>query len=110
MNIVIFHCVNPLSLASAPVVEKRFSTTKGSIANTALTNATLLFGMGDVVMSKNEVSYLVTMLLFRKMMDESMLSQDDYEAINARMKQKYDSKIGNLFTSVQVVDGSVTPH
>lgn len=66
--------------------------------------------MGDVVMSKNEVSYLVTMLLFRKMMDESMLSQDDYEAINARMKQKYDPKIGNLFTSDQVVDGSVTLH
>ena len=95
MNIVIFHCVNPLSPASAPVVEKRFSTTKESAANTAHTNATLLFGMGDVVMSKNEVSYLVTMLLFRKMMDESMLSQDDYEAINARMKQKYDPKIGN---------------
>ena len=61
-------------------------------------------------MSKNEVSYLVTMLLFRKMMDESMLSQDDYEAINARMKQKYDPKIGSLFTLVQVVDGSVTMH
>ena len=110
MNIVIFHCVNPLSLSSAPVVEKRFSTTKGSIANTALTNATLLFGMGGVVMSKNEVSCLVTILLFRKMMDESMLSQDDYEAINARMKRKYDPKIGSLFTSVQVVDGSVTMH
>ena len=61
-------------------------------------------------MSKNEVSYLVTMLLFRKMMNELLLSQDDYEAINARMKQKYDPKIGCLFTSVQVDDGSVTPH
>lgn len=102
MNIVIFHCVNPLSPASAPVVEKRFSTTKGNTANTAHTNATLLFGMEDVVMSKNEVSYLVTMLLFRKMMDDSLLSQDDYKAINVQMKQKYDPKIGDLFTSFQL--------
>jgi hypothetical protein len=110
VNIVIFRCVNPLSPAPAPVVKKRFSTTKGNTANTAHTNATLLFGMGDVVMSKNEVSYLVTMLLLREMMDEELLRQDDYEAINARMKQKYDPKIGSSFTSVQVVDGSVTMH
>ncbi|OPZ15968.1 MAG: hypothetical protein BWZ04_03238 [Firmicutes bacterium ADurb.BinA205] len=110
MSIVIFRCVNLLSPAPAPVVEKRFSTTKGNTANTAHTNATLLFGMGDAAMSKNEVSYLVTMLLLRKMMDESLLSQDDYKAINDRMKQKYNPKIGNLFTSVQVGDDSVTAH
>ena len=45
-------------------------------------------------MSKNEVSYLVTMLLFRKMMDASILSQEEYDTINTQMKQKYDPKIG----------------
>lgn len=61
-------------------------------------------------MSKNEVSYLVTMLLFRKMMDASILSQEEYDTINTQMKQKYDPKIGTLFTSVHVGDGSVTLH
>lgn len=52
------------------------------------------------LMSKAEVSYLVTMLLFRKMMNEALLSQEEYEAINAQMKQKYDPKIGSLFTEI----------
>ena len=110
MNIGIFRFVNLLSHAPVLVVEKRFLTTRGIIANTAHINAIFPFGMGAVVMSNNEVSYLVTMLLFRKMMNESILSQEDYESINEQMKQKYDPKIGSLFTSVQVGDGSVTPH
>ncbi len=63
-----------------------------------------------VSMSKNEVSYLVTMLLFRKMVNESLMSQEEYDTINVQMKQKYDPKIGTLCTSVQVGDNSVTLH
>ena len=33
-------------------------------------------------------------------MNEALLSQEEYEAINAQMKQKYDPKIGSLFTEV----------
>ena len=51
-------------------------------------------------MSKNEVSYLVTMLLFRKMVNESLLSQEEYDTINTQMKQKYDPKIGTLFAEI----------
>lgn len=51
-------------------------------------------------MNKAEVSYLVTMLLFQKMMNEALLSQEEYEAINVQMKKKYDPKIGSLFTEI----------
>ena len=52
-------------------------------------------------MSKNEINYLVTMLLFQKMMNESLLSREDYDAFDMQMKQKYDPKIGGLFTEIR---------
>lgn len=113
MSIGALHFVHPLFLALAPAAAMKSLTTKDIAANTAHTNATFAFGMGSVVMasmSKNEVSYLVTMLLFRKMMNEALLSQEEYDVINTQMKQKYDPKIGTLFTSVQVGDDSVTLH
>lgn len=61
-------------------------------------------------MNKAEVSYLVTMILFRKMMNEALLSQEEYEAINVQMKQKYDPKIGSLFTEIRGNNSSVTLH
>lgn len=67
-------------------------------------------GVEMTLMSKDEVSYLVTMLLFRKMMNEALLSQEEYEAINAQMKQKYDPKIGGLFTEIRGNNSSVTLH
>ena len=109
MNIGTFRFVHLLFHALVPAVEKRSLITRGITANTAHTNATLQFGMGGVedvggvemtLMSKAEVSYLVTMLLFRKMMNEALLSKEEYEAINAQMKQKYDPKIGSLFTEI----------
>ena len=89
--------------ALVPAAVKKSLITKGTTANTAHTNATLPFGMGGVgmvSMSKNEVSYLVTMLLFRKMVDASILSQEEYDTINTQMKQKYDPKIGTLFAEI----------
>ena len=109
MSIGTLHFVHPLFLALAPAVEKRSLTTKDITANTAHTNATLKSGMGGIesvggvemmLMSKVEVSYLVTMLLFRKMMNDALLSQEEYEAFNAQMKQKNDPKIGILFTEI----------
>lgn len=61
-------------------------------------------------MHKNEVSYLVTMFLFRKMMNESLLSQKEYETINTHMKQKYDPKIGSLYAEIWSSNSSVTQH
>lgn len=52
-------------------------------------------------MSKNEIIYLVIMLLFQKMMNESLLSREDYDALDVQMKQKYDPKIGSLFTEIR---------
>ena len=103
MNIGTLHFVNLLFHALVPAVAKKSLTTKDFTANTAHANATLLFSMGGVVMasmSKNEVSYLVTMLLFRKMLNESLLSQEEYDTINTQMKQKYDPRIGGLFTEI----------
>lgn len=49
-------------------------------------------------MNQNEITYLITMKLFRKMMKSGLISEEEYAVIDTKMREKYRPKIGTLFT------------
>ncbi len=57
-------------------------------------------------MNQNELTYLVTMKLFQKMLECGLLTAEEYSVIDTKMKAKYQPKIGVLFTEIpqKVVD------
>ncbi len=48
-------------------------------------------------MKQNEITYLVTMKLFRKMLESGLLTAEKYAVIDTKMRLKYAPKIGTLF-------------
>lgn len=49
-------------------------------------------------MNQNEITYLITMKLFRKMLESGLISKEEYAVIDTKMREKYRPKIGTLFT------------
>lgn len=49
-------------------------------------------------MNQNEITYLITMKLFRKMLKSGLISEKEYAVIDTKMREKYRPKIGTLFT------------
>ena len=48
-------------------------------------------------MPQNEITYLLTMKLFKKMFENELISAEEYDEINTKMQAKYRPKIGDLF-------------
>lgn len=55
-------------------------------------------------MSQNELTYLVTMKLFLKMLKCGLLTKEEYCVIDTKMRAKYQPKIGVLFTEISLTD------
>ena len=49
-------------------------------------------------MKQNETSYLVTMSIFAQMLKKGLITAQDYDVIDTKMREKYAPKIGTLFT------------
>ena len=48
-------------------------------------------------MQSNEITYLVTMKLFQKMIKNALITEKEYAEIDTKMREKYSPKIGVLF-------------
>ena len=51
-------------------------------------------------MNQNEISYLITMTLFKKMVKNGTLTPEEYAVIDTKMRAKYQPKIGTLFVDL----------
>lgn len=49
-------------------------------------------------MNQNETTYLVTMKLFQKMLKSGLITGEEYAEIDTKMREKYQPKIGVLFS------------
>ena len=55
-------------------------------------------------MSQNELTYLVTMKLFQKMLKSELITAEEYEEKKKKMRAKYSPKIGTLFCEIPLTD------
>ena len=90
----------------------RSSTFTGTAAGSiAATSATLLTGSRAVVaMSKeefrNEKLYQTTMHLARKMLEEGIISEEEYRQIDTIFLEKYKPVFGTLFSDISLTSGA----
>ena len=49
-------------------------------------------------MNQNEITYLVTMKLFQKMLKSGLITPEEYALFDTKMRAKYAPKIGVLFS------------
>lgn len=54
--------------------------------------------------NNNETVYQITMYLVRKMLDEELITADDYKRIEEYFSQKYSAVLGTLFFEPLVVN------
>ena len=55
-------------------------------------------------MSQNELTYLVTMKLFQKMLEQDLITAEKYAEIDTKMRAKYAPKIGTLFCEIPLTN------
>lgn len=55
-------------------------------------------------MNQNEITYLVTMKLFQKMLKCGLLTAGEYCVIDTKMRAKYQPKIGTLFREIPLTN------
>ena len=55
-------------------------------------------------MNQNEITYLVTMKLFQKMLESGLITAEEYFVIDTKMRAKYSPKIGTLFCEIPLTD------
>ena len=55
-------------------------------------------------MNQNEITYLVTMKLFQKMLESGLITAEEYCVIDTKMRAKYSPKIGTLFCENPLTD------
>lgn len=55
-------------------------------------------------MNQNEITYLVTMKLFQKMLKSGLITAEEYCVIDTKMRVKYQPKIGTLFCEKSLTD------
>lgn len=70
--------------------------------STALENATTLANVRWQKMknSKAEIVYQMTMKYVKQMLNEHLITIDEYNKIDAELQQKYSSKISHLFLEI----------
>ena len=54
-------------------------------------------------MRKNEITYQITMSLFRTMVRKGLLTEEEYAVIDTKMREKYCPKFGTLFVDLPPV-------
>ncbi len=54
--------------------------------------------------TNNETVYQITMYLVRKILDEELITADDYKLIEEYFSQKYSAVLGRLFFEPLVVN------
>lgn len=74
-------------------------------ANTALTPVTSQTGLKAVIpmndeQFEREKLYQASMEMFRKMLDQGLITEEEYEVIDTKMNEKYRPIIGTLLSPV----------
>jgi hypothetical protein len=91
------------TISHAPTAGRHSPPTATSIANTAATPATSPTGSREAtVMSdeqfEREKLYQASMEMFRMMLENGLITEDEYMVIDTRMKEKYTPIIGTLLS------------
>lgn len=55
-------------------------------------------------MEQNDFKYHVTMSLVRKMVKQGLLTADEYDVIDTKMREKYRPKIGTIFVKIPLTE------
>lgn len=55
-------------------------------------------------MNQNEITYLVTMKMFQKMLKSGLITAEEYAVIDTKMRAKYSPKIVTLFCEIPLTD------
>ena len=75
--------------------------------NTARTNAISRTDSEVAIMSKEEgrreIVYQMTMTAARKMLEEGVVTREEYEKFDTNMRQKYEPIFGSLFTDINLI-------
>lgn len=70
-------------------------------------SAMLKTGLGVVPMSRenacDEIVFQVTMSAARRMLEEGMISKEEYMEFDTKMKQKYNLIFGGLFSNIDLL-------
>ena len=51
----------------------------------------------------HEIIFQMTMSYARKLFQKGLLSEQDYEAFDIKMQQKWQPKIGGLFSNLELI-------
>jgi hypothetical protein len=60
-------------------------------------------------MKQNEITYLVTMKLYQKMLKTGLITPEEYSLFDTKMQEKYAPKIGTLFTDLSPESVDLSP-
>jgi ribonuclease HII len=75
--------------------------------NIALILATSQIGSEVTVMSseqmKREKLYQATMSLVRNMLENGLISREEYAVIDTKMREKYNPTLGTLFSDIDLI-------
>ena len=52
---------------------------------------------------RNEIVFQMTMAAARKMLEEGLISREEYEIFDTNMQQKYEPVFGSLFTDINLI-------
>ncbi len=52
---------------------------------------------------RREIAYQMTMAAARKMLEQGLISRDEYEKFDTKMIQKYEPVFGRLFSDLNLI-------
>lgn len=52
---------------------------------------------------KREMLYQTTMSMVRRMLEKSLISEEEYAEIDTRMQEKYKPSLGTLFADIDLI-------
>ena len=69
---------------------------------------TLLIDLVVMAMSKEQMMceklYQATMSVARKMLDDGLISKEEYAVIDTKMREKYSPTLGTLFADIDLIN------
>lgn len=75
--------------------------------SSAHTAATFSIDLAVIAMSKEqmkrEMLYQTTMSMVRRMLEKSLISEEEYAEIDTRMQEKYKPSLGTLFADIDLI-------
>lgn len=98
-------------ISDAHAAVRSFISTETGAENIVATNATSP-PVSKVVMAmskeefRNEKLYQTTMHLARKMLDEGIISEEEYRQIDTIFLEKYKPVFGTLFSDISLTSGA----